>query len=125
MTTVYYDVTFMAEKRGKIQLRRTFIACVRAVKDSGALRAYHLLDGEHLVPDYAAIRAALPHYHRKAFDRAGPWWFPLTLHSALSTQLDWRNAASLALRDSKGRPLGVLFATPYMFDCGAASQTVD
>lgn len=119
MRTVLYNVTFAANNRGKflhIRPCESFIACVKAIEDNSTFRAYHLDHGKHLVPDYAAIRAAIPHYHRKAFDRAGTWFFPITLHSALSGILDKLNAASLTLNDSKGRLLGTLYATPYLFD---------
>lgn len=115
--TIMYHVTFAANLKGNyLHLRpsESFVACVKAVEDNDTFRAYHLDNGKHLVPDYAAIRDAIPHQHRKAFDRAGNWWFPLTLHSALSGILDKLNAASLTLHDSKGRLLGTLYATPYL-----------
>ena len=98
--------------------RGHFVACVKAVENDDTFRAYHLDNGKQLTPDYTAIRAAIPHYHRKAFDRAGGWRFPLTLNSALSGITDAKNAASLTLNDSKGRLLGTLYATPYLYDRG-------
>lgn len=118
MRTILYQVTFAANNRGKylhIQPSESFVACVKATKDSGTFRAYHLDNGKHMTPDYAAIRNAIPHQHRKAFDRAGPWFYPMTLHSALSGILDKLNAASLTLTDSRGRLLGTLYATPYLY----------
>ena len=117
--TILYNVTFAPARKGNyLHLRPSeyFVACVKAVDDSETFRAYHLDNGKHLTPDYAAIRAAIPHYHRKAFDRAGKWWFPLTLHSALSGIPDAKNSAGLTLHDSKGRILGTLYATPYLYD---------
>ena len=115
--TILYHVTFAPNRKGNylhFRPEETFVASVRAIEDSDTFRAYHLDNGKHLVPDYAAIRAAIPHYHRKAFDRAGNWWFPVTLRSALSGIIDQKNAASLTLTDSKGRLLGTLYATPYL-----------
>ena len=117
--TILYNVTFAHSLKGKYLHLRTcehFVACVNAVEDRDTFHAYHLDNGKHFVPDYAAIRAAVPHYHRKAFDRAGKWWFPLTLNSALSGAPAAKNAASLTLNDSKGRLLGTLYATPYLYD---------
>lgn len=119
MRTILYHVTFAANLKGNYLHLRPYerqIATVKAIEDGTTFRAYHLDDGKHLIPDYAAIRDAIPHYHRKAFDRAGPWFFPLTLHSALSGILDPMNAASLYLSDARGNPLGTLYATPYLFD---------
>lgn len=119
MRTVLYHVTFVASPKGKYPYSRPYerqIATVNAIEDCDAFRAYHLDDGKHLIPDYAAIRDAIPHYHRKAFDRAGTWFFPITLNSALSGIPDRKNAASLYLSDARGNPLGTLYATPYLFD---------
>ncbi|UFS66929.1 hypothetical protein LO749_20765 [Paracoccus denitrificans] len=115
--TILYHVTFAPNCTKRLMhgaYRENPVATVHAVEDSTSFTAYHLDNGKHLVPDYAAIRAAIPHQHRKAFDRAGRWWFPLTLRSALSGVLDRLNAASLTLTDSKGRVLGTLYATPYL-----------
>lgn len=115
--TILYHVTFAANLRGNyLHLRPSerFVAAVHAVEDSDTFRAYHLDNGKHLRPDYAAIRQAIPYQHRKAFDRAGQWWFPLTLKSALSGLLDHGNAASLTLNDCRGRCLGTIYATPYL-----------
>ena len=119
MRTILYHVTFAANLKGNYLHLRPYehqIATVKAIEDCSTFRAYHLDDGKHLVPDYAAIRDAIPHHHRKAFDRAGTWFFPVTMHSALSSAIDRKNAASLYLSDAKGKPLGTLYATPYLFD---------
>ena len=119
--TILYNVTFAHNLKGNylhFRPREYFVACVKAVENDDTFRAYHLDNGKHLTPDYTAIRAAIPHYHRKAFDRAGGWRFPLTLNSALSGITDAKNAASLTLNDSKGRLLGTLYATPYLYDRG-------
>lgn len=119
MRTVLYRVTFAASLKGNYLHLRPYerqVATVKAIEDCDAFRAYHLYEGKHLVPDYAAIRDAIPHYHRKAFDRAAMWFFPVTLHSALSGIPDRMNAASLDLSDVRGKPLGTLYATPYLFD---------
>ena len=115
--TILYHVTFAPNCTKRLMhgaYRENPVATVKAVEDSETFAAYHLDNGKHLVPDYTAIREAIPHQHRKAFDRAGKWWFPSTLHSALSGILDKLNAASLTLTDSRGRLLGTLYATPYL-----------
>ncbi len=119
--TILYHVTFAANsKRNMLHIMPSerFIAVVKAVEDNEAFRAYHLdgRTGKHLVPDYAAIRNALPHYHRAAYDRVRNWWYPVTLHSDLSGLLDMKNACNTQLYDRKGRLLGTLYATPYLFD---------
>ena len=118
--TILYHVTFAALPKLNmlhIMPSERAIATVAATENSEAFRACHLdKDGKHLTPDYAAIRAALPHYHRKAFDRVLNWWFPVTLRSELSGLLDQRNACNAQLHDRKGRLLGTIYATPYLFD---------
>ena len=117
MRTVLYNVTFAAGLKGNYRHLRPYerqIATVKAVEDCNAFLSHHLYEGKQLVPDYAAIRDALPHYHRKAFDRAETWFFPITLHSALSGIPDPKNAAGLCLRDARGNRLGTLYATPYL-----------
>ena len=115
--TILYHVTFAPNCTKRLMYgayRENPVATVKAIEDSETFAAYHLDSGKHLVPDCAAIREAIPHQHRKAFDRAGKWWFPSTLHSAMSGNLDRLNAASLTLTDSRGRLLGTLYATPYL-----------
>lgn len=119
MRTILYRVTFVASPKGNHLHSRPYehqIATVKAVEDRTTVYAYHMDDGKHLIPDYAAIRDAIPHYHRKAFDRAVMWFFPVTLNSALSGIPDRKNAASLYLSDARGNPLGTIYATPYLFD---------
>lgn len=94
---------------------RTFIGTFKAKEDPDTWTAYHLDQGRHMVPDYAAIREALPHYWRKAYDRAGGFWFPATLHSPLSGLMDPSNAAHMNLLGSRGKHLGTLYATPYLY----------
>lgn len=119
--TILYHVTF-APARSKRLLHiwpsERFVACTKAIEDPETVTAYHLdRDGKHLRPDYEAIREAIPYVHRKAYDRANKaWWFPATLHSALSGVLDQKNACSKTLYDRKGKLLGTLYATPYLFD---------
>ena len=120
--TVLYHVTFAPKRLRHIGPQKRFVATVKAVEDNEAVWAYHLVHGKHLVPDYAAIREALPHQHRKAYDRAGRWWFPSTLHSELSGRPDHLNACSRTLRDAKGRLLGTLYATPYLYDSPSIGQ---
>jgi hypothetical protein len=57
--------------------------------------------GTTVKPDSAAIRAALPHYYRKAFDRAcGAIWFD---------KHDDNKPAYITLRDARGRYLNTVY----------------
>ena len=117
--TILYDVTFYANPQKNMLHRLQHekrIAVVNAVEDNEAFRAYPLIDGKHLRPDYAAIRQALPHYHRKAFDRAQGWWFPLTMRAAVGYAINGDNQCSLTLSDRRGRLLGTIYAIPYRKD---------
>lgn len=61
---------------------------------------------ETVRPDATAVRDALPHYYRKAFDRTGGmFWF--------SSEAD--KPAHLTLRDRRGRYLNTVYALPYQF----------
>lgn len=114
---VAYNVTFYANPTRNMLHRMQHerkIATVKAIEDSDTFRAYHLHNGKHLRPDYDAIRKAIPYRHRKAFDRAGNWFFPLTLNSELSCIIDMGNAASLTLYSAKGKCLGSLYAVPHL-----------
>ena len=113
---ILYDVTFYANPQKNILHRLQHekrISVVHSIDDTEAFRAYHLIDGKHLRPDYAAIRQALPHYHRKAFDRAVNWWFPITLRQEVGYAIQCDNACSLTLTDRRGRLLGTIYAAPY------------
>lgn len=111
MSVILYHVTFVPEDS---RLGHK-IATVRAVEDKEAFCAYHWHSGKHIRPDYSAIRDALPHYHRKAYDRNATWWFPSTMHSRLSGILDLKNSCSRMLYDRKGKKLGTLYACPYLY----------
>lgn len=59
-------------------------------------------------PDSDAVREALPHYYRKAFDRANnAWWF---------TQGEVFKPIYMTLNDSRGHRLNTLYAIPYTFN---------
>lgn len=71
----------------------------------------HYVDGVPYQPDRDAVRAALPHYWRKAFDRTnGTWWF---------NKHDATMPATLSFSDRRGRYLNTLYAIPYQFSAGA------
>ena len=113
---ILYDVTFAVnpvKRLLSLGVSEKFLACVDSVEDPDTFTASHLVVGKHLVPDYSAIRSALPHYHRKAFDRAGPWVFRSTPGVSVSNARDARLVASLMLFDYSGRLLGTLRAYPY------------
>lgn len=67
-------------------------------------------EGAGLVtPDLSAIRDALPHQYRKAFDRAGRFWFQVGADGAQTLE------CYLTLRDSRGRHLNTIWARLYDF----------
>lgn len=114
---ILYDLTFYAQPQKDMLHRLQHekrLGVVHSVEDLETFRAYHLINGKHMRPDYAAVRRALPHYHQKAFDRAQGWWFPLTLRQAVSHCIMLDNACSLTLTSSRGRLLGTIYATPYI-----------
>lgn len=59
-------------------------------------------NGDIVKPDAAAVRSALPHYWRKAFDRAGSFWFPM----------DGDGTGRITLHDSRGRYCATVYAIP-------------
>jgi hypothetical protein len=61
---------------------------------------------EIIVPDTKALRDALPHYWRAAFDRAQTFWYTR----------DGNNRAYAPLYDTRGRKLVTIYATPYRFE---------
>jgi hypothetical protein len=118
--TILYHVTFAANDTKRMLQARNCefnIATVRGIEDPKTVTAYHMdhITGMHMVPDYAAIRAAIPYNHRKAYDRALTWWFP-AINSQLTGIMDRKNACSRTLYDRKGKLLGTLYATPYLYD---------
>lgn len=58
-------------------------------------------------PDMAAARECLPHYYRKAFDRAGTFW---------ADKSDDKRPLYMTLRDTRGKYLNTLYAQPYEFN---------
>ncbi len=83
---------------------------VRAVK--GVLAGvYH--ERETFQPDCAAIRAELPHRWRKAFDRAGGFWWPKSAclpTLGIDTVDNERPQGLMVLQDWRGRYLTTLHA---------------
>jgi len=78
---------------------------VRAV-ERGLVGVYRA--GKPYGPDRAAIREALPHYYRKAFDRAdGTFWLT-----------EGTENFHVDLRDARGRYLNRVYAMAYDFDPG-------
>lgn len=67
------------------------------------------------MPDPEAVREALPHYWRRAWDRcSGRFWFARDA----KVQCDGHTiggAAHLTLRGSRGQTLATLYALPYRF----------
>jgi len=118
MPTLMYDVTFYRnDESRKLHLftREKRVAVVRGMEDSDTFRAYHLHNGKHYVPDYAAIRAALPHYYRAAFDRAkNRFWYSMTLARELNHVIYRDNACNVQLYTTRGKLIGTVYATPYL-----------
>lgn len=103
MATTLYDVRVCPGEGTKW----THCLCVHPIR---ADLAGHLdpITSELIRPDDAALREALPHYWRKAFDRTrGRFWFPDTG--------DANRLASLTLRDTRGRTIASLYAQPYVY----------
>lgn len=70
-------------------------------------------------PCAESVRAALPHYYRKAFDRSGGnFWFN---KHALGIKQEKASAPYLHLRDSRGRWINTIYAIPYDFEVNHAS----
>lgn len=118
--TILYHVTFAANDTKRMLHARNCefnVATVKAIEAPESVTAYHLdhITGLHYKPDYMAIFEAIPYNHRKAYDRASMWWFP-AINSQLTGIMDRKNACSKTLYDRKGRLLGTLYATPYLFD---------
>jgi hypothetical protein len=117
---ILYNVTFARYRKTNFlhsQHSEFNVATVRSL-ESDAFTSYHFdkEDGKHLEPDYAAIRAALPHQWRKAFDRINMWWFPVSLIEPLTASPNNRNWCSATLFDSRGNLIGSLYAVPYVFN---------
>jgi len=87
--------------------------CVRSVEPAFA-GLYDETSGRILAPDHDAVREALPHYWRKAFDRGGRFWYD---RNARMTPDGLKGSAPyLTLRGSRGRILATLYAIPYHFN---------
>lgn len=76
-------------------------AHIPAEKASGMVG--HLGPRGLVVPDRAAVAAALPYRFRKAFDRAGQFWFNRHRDSAPATMM---------LSDRRGKYLTTLYLQP-------------
>lgn len=81
--------------------------CVHAVPSPGITGNLCPERGAVVVPDRQAVRHALPHYYRAAFDRAGAWWFD---------RHDSFKPAHVTLRNTRGRYLTTVYAIPYTFN---------
>lgn len=95
MANILYDVHMYRQSRKRYlhtsDPRGAYVATTKAVM--GALR-----DG----PDMAAVRAALPANLRKAFDRAGSFWFD---------NYSDAKPGHMTLYTTRGVLLGTLYAT--------------
>lgn len=79
------------------------IATVKAVRQRSHAGNWFACVQDFMTPDRDAIRAALPHYWRKAFDRATVW------HTADSLR------ANCTLYDVRGRVLASIYCDGYEF----------
>lgn len=109
MTTPLYNVTLHRNSTAKrlfghdLRLRPLNIATVKAVRQRSHAGNWFACVQDFMTPDRDAIRAALPHYWRKAFDRATMW------HTADSLK------ANCTLHDVRGRVLASIYCDGYEF----------
>lgn len=111
MRTILYNLTF---HRQGAELA-TALGVVRALESPERFYAFHYIDGRHLEPRGEDVEAALPHQLRPAFRRAH-WWFPFTITQPISGIPNPLDAATKMLLTSRGKPLGLVIATPYLAD---------
>ena len=79
--------------------------CVRSIPAPAISGHWDKETKDIVTPDKAAVRNALPHYWRKAFDRASVW-FPK----------DGDKPAYATLYNSRGRYLNTVYLIPYHFN---------
>ena len=97
--TILYDLDVLNARH-----RTGFVrGPVRAIE---AVCSGHWFDGAVYTPDLDAVRECLPHQWRKAFDRAGGFWFSKHRPDA---------PAELILRDASRRRIANLIATPKRY----------
>lgn len=92
---MHYLLLWSGDVRG---MRKAHIPAVEAPGMTGHLGPHSLV-----VPDRAAIAAALPYRFRKAFDRAGGFWFDKNRETS---------PAHVTLRDRRGKYLTTLYLQP-------------
>lgn len=120
---VLYHVTFADAKErrapGGVPWEGRYVATVGALPAAGA--CFHVALDQTLIPDADAIEIALPYRLQRAFSKAiglnrNQWWYPPPCGMPIGTD---RNPAThgchVTLRDFKGRTMGELYATPYLF----------
>lgn len=83
---------------------------VRSIPTTGIAGHLCPVTGVIVVPDPVAIRAALPHYYRKAFDRGHTFWF-----TDQAGKPNPPKPAHMTLLDRRGHTLNTLYAIPYVF----------
>lgn len=77
---------------------------VDAVQNPGVVGYYH--DDKPWIPDHDAVREALPHHWRKAFDRAGPFRW-----------CQWcgnEHPGHVPLTDARGQYITTIYAQPLV-----------
>jgi hypothetical protein len=74
MATKLFDVRYFNPRKPHetTDPRGCYVATVGHIRAPALAGVLH--DGDLVVADRAAIREALPHHWRKAFDRAQIWW---------------------------------------------------
>lgn len=83
--------------------RTNYVAVVRAVRAVYAGNYFETAN-DLLTPNRAAIREALPHYWRKAFDRTTMW------------HLNGTKSAHCDLRSTRGRSLATINCEGYVYE---------
>jgi hypothetical protein len=84
--------------------------CVRA-EPAGLIG--HLRNGQLVRPDGAAIRVALPHYYRKAFERSNGMFRYVS--EVAGDDGNTRKSAYCTLYSSRGRYLNTIYAIPFEY----------
>jgi|GEM_PF-2591796 len=90
----------------RVTARGKWLASVPSVKPQGIVGS-PFPNGDYLAPDREAIRAALPHYWRKAFDRSS-----LSQYSRQTCEFG-SEGVFYRLYSSLNRPLVTIYCEPY------------
>lgn len=99
----------------KIRAGTSVIATTHAKPSVTGIGVYSTKLDAVFQPDPEAVREALPHYWRKAFDRAGARFWFYSGAKIRDDNTEVNGGAYLRLCSTRGRHLVTLYATPYHF----------